>query len=987
MRRSRTFARVALIALLCAGLAGCANRVGDLGAEYEAQAPVVRSERQPQDTGPAAEVVEVDRPVAAALSADSGTKAKAEENTEAAAELVSLQPTPLAEVAAAPAAKAPGTTDEETKADGAKPKEGEAPPPGAETAEQRAARLLREAERLSGVANQAKMQEAEAEYQAGLKLFNNLEYEESLKHFERAVQLCPGHGEAQQKLRTVNALLGIHINVMREKLKELEASERVRYEEIMMVLAKAMEDGRLQEERGSAAALEPELAGKEKELSEQLEHLRRALDQYRRVREIINWMPPSVEVPGMRAQVDAAISRTRTKLAEKDDEISYLRRAEADKQAADARVRETEQFKARVGKLLEQVRELYDKTRYQDAERLALRILQMDPLNGDAEGWKQKARSAYHSAERTTTEALKADEFKSTWEDIEDASISYGHQLIYPSNWDQISRRTEAEAIGKQVKEEEWKADIRKRLQRKVTFEFVDTPLDEAIGFLRQLANVTMIVDPKVLAGGAPTINLRVTDMSLDLALEWILKLADLEYALRDSAIFISKPQNLTASVELRIYDVSDLTQNIQDFPGPDFQISTAGDTAGGGGAGAGGGAAGGPFVAPPKVAPTLTNIADMIRNRVKPESWDPALGTSIEERGGKLVVMQRPEIHALIEQLLANFRATQKMMINIEARFLIIREAYLEDIGVEFQGLDPNVLMGDFGDIRHIGAPTGLVQPRAPGATDSTPPNAPWPGLVSPVQQMMGGSMTEVGSIVNHVINFFQNDTDTISGNDGSNTVRQGGFSGQVTILNNTQMQAFIKALAVHENSSLLMAPRLTVFNTQRASMFVARQQSYVSSYEISGDSYDPVVRQFLVGVVLDVKPIVSSDRRYVTLELRPTVTELVSFVTRQIDSFSVNAGANVNILVMLSFPIQFPELAIRRVRTTATVPDGGILMLGGLYRNVKFHAENGVPFLSDLPVVGRLFRWNTVDTARSNLAILVSPRIILFNEEEEKL
>jgi len=329
-------------------------------------------------------------------------------------------------------------------------------------------------------------------------------------------------------------------------------------------------------------------------------------------------------------------------------------------------------------------------------------------------------------------------------------------------------------------------------------------------------------------------------------------------------------------------------------------------------------------------VAPTLTNIADMIRNRVRPESWDPALGTSIEERGGKLVVMQRPEVHQLVNKLLSDFRATQKMMINIESRFLTIREAYLEDIGVEFQGLDPNVLMGDFGDIRRLGAPTGFVQPRVPGASDAVPPNAPFPGIVNGPDRRLSGSLSEVGSIINHTINFFNNDPDTISGVDTSNTVRQGGFSGQVTVLNNMQVQAFIRALAVRENQSTLIAPRLTVFNTQRAHMFVARQQSYVADYEISGDSYDPTIRQFLVGVVLDVKPIVSSDRRYVTMELRPTVTELVNFQTRQIDTFAVNSGANVNILVNLAFPIQFPELSIRRVRTTATCPDGGILLIG---------------------------------------------------------
>jgi Flp pilus assembly secretin CpaC len=736
------------------------------------------------------------------------------------------------------------------------------------------------------------------------------------------------------------------------------------------------------EERGTGVAVEVEPAEKEAKLTDQLDALRRAQDRYRRVREIINWMPPSFELPGVRAQVDSALARVRQKIAEKEDEISFLRREQAARLAADARAREDEQFKLRVDKLLEQVRDLYDRQDYKASERLAIRVLQIDPLNSKAEAAKNKARSAFHGKEDRDVRDLSADEFKRSWEDVDEASISYAPLVLYPPNWDQISRRQESAAIGKAEKEEAWKSDIRKKLTRKVTFEFVDTPLDEAISFLRSLANVTMIVDPKVIAGGAPAINLRVTDMSLDLALEWILKLADLEYALKDNAIFISKPQNLTESVELQIYDVSDLTQTIQDFPGPEFQITVVGDTGGGAGAGAAN-----PFTPAPTVAPTLTNIADMIRNRVRPESWDAALGTSIEERGGKLVVMQRPEIHALVNQLLSNFRATQKMMINIESRFLTIREAYLEDIGVEFQGLDPNVLFGDFGDIRRLGAPTGLVQPRVPGATDAVPPNAPFPGIVAPPERMSSGTISTVGSIVNHAIGFFSNDPDTISGQDTSNAVRQGGLSGQVTVFNNTQVQAFVRALAVRENQSTLIAPRLTVFNTQRAHMFVARQQSYVADYEISGDSYDPVIRQFLVGVVLDVKPIVSSDRRYVTLELRPTVTELVNFQTRQIDTFSVNSGANVNILVQLAFPIQFPELAIRRVRTTATCPDGGILLIGGLYRNVRFNAENGVPFLSDLPVVGRLFRWNTVDNAKSNLAILVSPRIILFNEEEEKL
>ncbi|MCZ7647580.1 MAG: HEAT repeat domain-containing protein [Planctomycetota bacterium] len=54
------------------------------------------------------------------------------------------------------------------------------------------------------------------------------------------------------------------------------------------------------------------------------------------------------------------------------------------------------------------------------------------------------------------------------------------------------------------------------------------------------------------------------------------------------------------------------------------------------------------------------------------------------------------------------------------------------------------------------------------------------------------------------------------------------------------------------------------------RAYMFVARQQAYVADYEISGDSYDPVVRTFLVGAVLDVKPLQAWADLYVIKFLR---------------------------------------------------------------------------------------------------------------------
>ena len=96
--------------------------------------------------------------------------------------------------------------------------------------------------------------------------------------------------------------------------------------------------------------------------------------------------------------------------------------------------------------------------------------------------------------------------------------------------------------------------------------------------------------------------------------------------------------------------------------------------------------------------------------------------------------------------------------------------------------------------------------------------------------------------------------------------------------------------------------------------------------------------------------------------------------------------AGGGFNNRLALTLPIQFPELELRKIRTTVTIPDGGIIMLGGMMHDIKFQAETGVPFLSNIPVIGKLFRWNVTDNERSNLSILVTGRILLFEEEEHK-
>jgi hypothetical protein len=135
------------------------------------------------------------------------------------------------------------------------------------------------------------------------------------------------------------------------------------------------------------------------------------------------------------------------------------------------------------------------------------------------------------------------------------------------------------------------------------------------------------------------------------------------------------------APVEIQIYDVNNLTYEAPDYPGPELMVMSppvnTGNTA----------------VAEVKAAAsTPASIADMIRNRIRPETWDVALGTSIEEMGGYLVVSQTPEIHALITNLLAAFNGTAKLIVSTKG--LLIPATTVPD-GTYYSEEELNKLFG----------------------------------------------------------------------------------------------------------------------------------------------------------------------------------------------------------------------------------------------------------------------------------------------------
>jgi hypothetical protein len=115
-------------------------------------------------------------------------------------------------------------------------------------------------------------------------------------------------------------------------------------------------------------------------------------------------------------------------------------------------------------------------------------------------------------------------------------------------------------------------ARIRAKLQATISFEFTETPLREVLTFLSNASDVNFILDPAGTAGDR-TVTLRVTRMTVEQALDWIMELSGLAYTIKNSAVFVSAPSRLPMERIVVVYPVSDVTFKVRDYPGPQLGI------------------------------------------------------------------------------------------------------------------------------------------------------------------------------------------------------------------------------------------------------------------------------------------------------------------------------------------------------------------------------------------------------------------------------
>ncbi|MEO1584922.1 MAG: hypothetical protein AAFR96_10185, partial [Planctomycetota bacterium] len=210
-------------------------------------------------------------------------------------------------------------------------------------------------------------------------------------------------------------------------------------------------------------------------------------------------------------------------------------------------------------------------------------------------------------------------------------------------------------------------------------------------------------------------------------------------------------------------------------------------------------------------------------------------------------------------------------------------------------------------------------------------------------------------------------------------------GVAGQ--FLNDIQVDFLVKATQADRRSVQLTAPRLTFTNGQIANIVVATQTAFVSQLApvvaTSAVGFDPTISVVSEGVTLEVEGTVSSDRRYVTLNVQTGVSRIDGFAQQPVTA--VVGGDVVDSSDTSSF-IQLPTVTVTRIQTTVTVPDQGTVLLGGQRLVTEFEVETGVPVVSKIPVLNRFFTNRVESKEEQTLLVLIKPTILIQSEEEER-
>ena len=683
---------------------------------------------------------------------------------------------------------------------------------------------------------------------------------------------------------------------------------------------------------------------------------------------IISFDPHQTDFGDLAQQVPAMKIVVANRLAE-------ARRSEEERVFGEAYANVVEEEKRRELKVDEQVRqsmiravESYLQGNFDNAEFLARAALRDRPQMKDARELIDNAQKARHAKWRVSFGQRKKEEYQKWLERVRETQIPYTSLLSWPTRerWDEITKmRARGDTIDQALDDSEAVKRIKRKLANEtITLDFgeEEATFEDVVKHIRSTQGFNIVVDSEVMSEKGPDpVGHTLIETNLGSALKTVLTDLELDYVFKDDVLWITSNEKALSLRRPypRVYEVRDLTVSLPHFKAPDLALrpGPAGETAGR--------AVWGEDLERTQDT-SLDRLVDLLRENVAKTTWDVD-GFSLQPSSGQIVAVTTPEIHQQVGKFLNDLRRFTKLTVHVESRFISVHRGFLSDIGFDFRGLGGQ----NPGTVALLDDVTNGAPYNASAANDNGGPGLPAGASLSPSAGAFYNDGSD-GDLRGRTENVF----DRVLGSLLSNT---GGATVAFQILDDLQIGGLFRAVEKNLDTSLINAPRLTIFNNQRANLTLVNQISYVKDYdvEVAQTAFiaDPLIDIIQDGLTLDVKPTVSHDRKYVTLEVQPTIATLL----RPIRTFETNLSG-------LTAPVVFelPEINYSQAATTVKVPDGGYVVIGGLKHVVTVDRRSETPILSNIPLLSFLFTRKGRSDEIRDLIIVIHVKILDLTEEE---
>jgi Flp pilus assembly secretin CpaC/tetratricopeptide (TPR) repeat protein len=805
---------------------------------------------------------------------------------------------------------------------------------------------------------------AEEFYQAG-------KLTEAEAHLRKALELDPENLSAKALLNEVLIMQGKQEPyTLSQRIKELINMEKIKRDQFKVELEHAYNQAVRMYDRGEYG------------------------EAQRRFREVMQrgrWFPYIREIEPILKKAEKMLIRSQEAKRAKELEVERERLRLAEEEAKRLeRLRKAEEAE-RLATLFEQAKFEFRRQRYQKAIDFCQKILDIKPTLKEVQQLLDVSQKLLHYKVAEDTRKAYIEHWKTIFDQINLASVLQTELLEEAPRevWAQIEQR---KPIGL-VEEEEITPEDRVVFDKLDDTYEISFKLTKTFGQFFEEDLPAILGVPVVFEGKATQyrdkeigFDFEAPATRIDHLLDLILveaKVVDCRWYVKDGRIHIVDTETYNMKqLRTEIIHIQDILYGIRDFPPPSIRLEGLEAV----------------VAEEPKPVISREDIEKYLEVATGgAKMWKEEEGKFMKlEENGLLIVRNTPEVISKIRQFIDNFRRAANILVNVEVRYISVSESFLEDIGMDFRDLTApqthnTLAMYALKDL-NLGSSTNVtgvgVEDRfTPIQRDlDLPPGSPppeekdvLPGLTALFQNDL---IRRVGAVIENTISRDSLITDFYR----TYLSPAGGTALQYTILDELSAEMILRLVKKRQRSQIINSAKLTMFNGQLANFVMVQRVGYIKDISFTSGLVgttpipEPQIANVTTGIVLGVRPTVSADRSYVTLELTPQLSKVKRFAEYTTTSPTATGAGTAQ------GKIELPEMDLQQIMTTVLVPDRGIVFIGGLSDLYEVKGESGIPIWRNIPILGVLGSHKVYGLHRRKIIILVKPTIIIPPEEVEK-